>query len=268
MSAINAEAPDRFRQAASYYTSGRPDYPTRLIERVAAMVGLERGHRVIDLGTGPGFLALAFAEHAGSVIGIDPSSEMLAAARANAARSGAVVSWLQGRATDLEPSFGPARLVTIGRALHWMDPVDTLRRLDGVVEAEGAVVLFADRAPPVAANAWRAVFEAVRERYAVEDRRQDPVRGPGRPDGASRYDQLLLDSSFPVIERVAVLERRVTPLARLVDRALSYGATWVGAGPGVVEALAAELRQALAPFAVEGLIHEVVEGQATLARRV
>lgn len=56
--------PDRFRGVARYYTAGRPIYPARLADRVAALVGGLAEGRVLDLGTGPGFLALDFARHA------------------------------------------------------------------------------------------------------------------------------------------------------------------------------------------------------------
>ena len=258
---------DRYRDAAGYYTTGRPGYPPLLIKRVADLLGVDRRQRVIDLGTGPGFLAIGFAGYAGEVLGIDPSAEMLAAAGENARQAGVTVEFVAGRSSDLEPRFGPARLVTIGRAFHWMDTVDTLRRLDGIVDPDGAVALFSDRSPNVAENVWRATFEAVRERYAAEDRRQKPGHASHLGHGSSRYDEVLLASAFSAVERISVLDRRATPLERFVDRALSFGATWTGASTTLVEDLSAELTAALAPYAVDGVIHEVIEGQATIARR-
>ena len=51
----------RFRGAAEHYRKGRPPYALALFERVAERVGLTREHAVLDLGCGPGQLALGFA---------------------------------------------------------------------------------------------------------------------------------------------------------------------------------------------------------------
>jgi len=64
--------PGRFRDLANYYTTGRPTYPRLLARRVADLVGLNGSQTVLDLGTGPGFLAIDFHPFAGKVIGVDP----------------------------------------------------------------------------------------------------------------------------------------------------------------------------------------------------
>src|SRR5262245_4898832 len=69
--------PSRFRTAAQYYLRGRPPYAAGLIRRVVQLCGLDATHRVLDLGCGPGQLALAFAPFVGQVVGIDPEPEML-----------------------------------------------------------------------------------------------------------------------------------------------------------------------------------------------
>src|SRR5271155_4442570 len=73
--------PHRFRAAASHYLAGRPPYPPRLIARVAALTGLRHGGGGLDLGCGPGQLALAFARFAAGVLAVDPEPEMLHVAR-------------------------------------------------------------------------------------------------------------------------------------------------------------------------------------------
>ena len=50
-----------FKSAVPYYERYRLGYPQRLIRRVAALLGLAPGDAVLDLGTGPGFLAVPFA---------------------------------------------------------------------------------------------------------------------------------------------------------------------------------------------------------------
>ncbi len=76
--------PHRFRVAAAHYRRGRTPSPPLLIRRVAEAVGLRETHRVLDLGCGPGQLAIGFAFFAGEVVGLDPEPEMLAAAQQGA----------------------------------------------------------------------------------------------------------------------------------------------------------------------------------------
>ena len=67
----------RFRTAAAHYTLGRPTYPADLIASVALACGLNPSDRLLDLGTGPGVLALAFAPYVSWVLAVDPEPEML-----------------------------------------------------------------------------------------------------------------------------------------------------------------------------------------------
>ena len=119
--------PRRFRTAARHYLAGRPPYAARLIEDVAKFCGLSLRHHLLDLGCGPGQLAKAFAPKVGSVLGIDPEPEMLALAGQDAAPN---IEWRQGSSHDLGPELGRFQLATMGRSFHWMDRVETLRRLD------------------------------------------------------------------------------------------------------------------------------------------
>jgi hypothetical protein len=103
------------------------------------------------------------------------------------------ITFLQGSSYDLGPrivqQFGPFHLVTIGRAFHWMDRADTLRRLDALIGADGAIVLFSDSHPDVPDNAWLTEFRAIRLRHTGEDR-----AAWRQPDWPS-HTALLLDSA-------------------------------------------------------------------------
>ena len=72
--------PRRFESAALHYRAARIPYPPRLIRRIAEVMGPRDSHRVLDLGCGPGQLAIAFGFFAGEVVGVDPEPQMLAVA--------------------------------------------------------------------------------------------------------------------------------------------------------------------------------------------
>jgi ubiquinone/menaquinone biosynthesis C-methylase UbiE len=255
--------PRRFETSARYYLTGRPAYALRAVKRVVDRVGLTRSSGVLDLGCGPGQLAVAFAAHSDHVLGLDPEPEMLAVASEFAAAHGVSVRLEQGSSFDLHPELGAFRLVTIGRAFHWMDRPATLATLDRLVEQEGAVVLFSDKHPKLAENKWTKRFHEILAPYA-DDYEPRVVR---RSDAWSGHDAYLLDSAFRDLERISVVERRHTPVAHLIDRAFSLSATSPARLGDKRNVLQAELEAFLQPLALDGLVTEVVETTASIATR-
>jgi SAM-dependent methyltransferase len=253
--------PGRFRDLASFYTTGRPTYPRLLARRVADLIGLDGSQTVLDLGTGPGFLAIDFHPFAGKVIGVDPEPEMLAAARRNAAKAGAEITFVAGSSGDLGPRFGRLHLVTIGRAFHWMDRPCTLDMLDTLIEPTGGVALFQESFPAVPANDWHPSFQAILDYYGAGDPARD------RTHGNKDHETVLLESAFSHLERIAVLEPRSTSIEHLVDRSLSYARAWEGRPGSRLKDMALEVRDALQPYATKGYVAELLEGTALIARR-
>jgi SAM-dependent methyltransferase len=253
--------PGRFRELANFYTTGRPTYPRLLARRVANLVGLNGSQTVLDLGTGPGFLAIDFHPFAGKVIGVDPEPEMLNAARRNAAKARVDIDFVSGSSGDLGPQFGRLHLVTIGRAFHWMDRPRTLETLDALIEPNGGVALFQESFPTVPANDWHPSFQAILDHYGAGD----PARI--RTHDNKDHETVLLDSAFSHLERIAVLEQRSTSIEHLVDRSLSYARAWEGRPGSRLKDMALEVRDALQPYATNGHVSEILEGTALIALR-
>jgi SAM-dependent methyltransferase len=247
--------PNRFRTAARYYEQGRVPYAPALIRRIAEVTGLGPRHRVLDLGCGPGPLARGFAPLVAEVVAMDPSADMLAQARALAAGT-ANIRFVAGSSYDLGAELGPFHLIVMGRSFHWMDRVDALRRLDRMVDAEGAVALFRDAAPAVPANAWRAAWRDIRERY------EPGARPRGRDDDWIHHEAVLLESPFARLENFGVIERRKLDIEMLIQRTLSMSSTSPSQLGDKTAAMIAEMRSALAD------VHEeVVETSALVAWR-
>lgn len=250
---------DRFRSTAARYHA-RPAYAPRLIRRVAEACRLTPASSVLDLGCGPGPLAIAFARLAGRVLAVDPEPEMLAEAARGAASAGVAIEFREGSSNDLGPDLGRFDLVTIGRAFHWMDRADTLRRLDAMLGPDGAIALFDDSHPELPDNRWLEPYRAISDRYAE--------RGAWRNPGWIRHEAVLLDSPFAVLERFAAIERRSVPAETLVDRVLSRSTSSPARiGAAAAAALATELREFVTGIATDGRVTEVVETSALVARR-
>jgi ubiquinone/menaquinone biosynthesis C-methylase UbiE len=255
----------RFRTAAQHYVRGRLDYPPELIERVVSLAGLRSDHRVLDLGCGPGFLAVAFAPHVREVVGIDPEPAMLEQGVSYAAERGVQVKFQQGSSYELGDLLGPFQLVTMGRSFHWMDRSSTLEILARIVAEDGAVALFGDSHLELPENGWERRFKYILKPFAEKDpaheahRRHNPSWLP--------HEAVLLDSKFNHLQRISVVQRIKTPVANLLDRALSMSNTSPQRLGTEQEVLMAKLRAALEEEAVDGVVTEVVESEALLAFR-
>ncbi|MEJ0018587.1 MAG: class I SAM-dependent methyltransferase [Acetobacteraceae bacterium] len=254
--------PHRFRAAARHYLSGRPAYAPRLIHMVARLTGLAPDARVLDLGCGPGVLSGAFAPLAGAVVAMDPEPEMLRIAEEAFAAAGHI-SFVRGSSYDLSSALGRFHLVTMGRSFHWMDRAETLRRLDGMVEPDGALALFDSDHLDVPANAWTADYRALLRRYASDDTTHARRRG----GDWVRHEAVLLDSAFSELDHVSAIDRRQVSIEQLVDRAFSRSSTAPDRLGDRAPKLAAEIEALLRPVADDGMLTEVVATSALLARR-
>jgi SAM-dependent methyltransferase len=255
--------PDRFRTTVPFYVEGRLDYPRRLIVNVATRLGISLGARVLDLGCGPGFLAIAFAEIGCAVTGVDPDKAMLCAAEELAAKRGVACEFREGSSYDLKPTLGPLSLVTMGRSFHWMDRAATLAALGAIVEPEGALALFRDHHLKCRENRWVNAFEAARLRF--EDRDEfTKLRKSGEVDG---HETVLLDSAFSCLELLGVVERHAISVDALVARALSYSASSPEKLGERRPQFEVAVREAVSPFAESGSLTELVEFSALIAKR-
>ncbi len=112
------------RRVAATYTT--PDIVRQRLAIIAAL-GLRRGERVLDVGSGPGYLALEMSElvgPAGSVTGVDPSPAMLAIASAQpSAADAAPVLFRPGEATALPGADAQFHVLTCTQVYEYVADV-------------------------------------------------------------------------------------------------------------------------------------------------
>jgi SAM-dependent methyltransferase len=255
--------PCRFTAAAKHYRAGRPAYAKGLISRVVKELRLGGKDAVMDLGCGPGTLAMLFAPFVRSALAIDPCPEMLEVAR-YAAKGADNVHFKSGSSFDIGSELGTFKLVMIGRAFHWMDRSDTLQRLDAMVEREGAIALFSDSHPKHRDNAWVEPYQRIIENHASGDIERASRRSADWPSD----EEILLDSPFARLERVAVIENRALPAEHLVERALSISAINEANLGGKMQHLIDDIQELSLRFSLGGVVSEVIETSALIARRV
>jgi len=256
--------PRRFQSTVPYYARYRLAYPARLIRRVVALTGLEPGDPVLDLGSGPGLLALPFARAGMTVTAVDPEPEMLAALCEAADAEQLKVDSRQGSSFDLPAGIGPFRLVTMGRAFHWMAREQTLAALDKLILPGGAVALFDDDDLNTAENRWATVLRDVSNRYGANE---SPHRVARNSPGYRTHESILLDSPFPALEITGVIVDRALSADDIVGLAWSWSVTAQHKLGARAAAFEAELRAELAKLEPDGRFRQIAEMRVLIARR-
>jgi len=137
--------PTLYRGSATYYLRGRPPYSRALRETIAAECGLDGTGRLLDVGCGPGVLAVDLAPLVDQVVGLDPDADMLteAARHARQARV-ANVRWVKALAEQIpELDLGTLRLVTFGQSFHRTDRERVAEAVFDALEPGGSIALMA-----------------------------------------------------------------------------------------------------------------------------
>jgi SAM-dependent methyltransferase len=254
----------RFASTVELYEELRPPYPPQFFRTVAEKLKLSTQHALIDLGTGPGLLALGFAPYVGRVVGVDPEPAMLAAARQAAARAGQALTLIEGKAEELPADIGRFDIVTIGRALHWMDRGATLALFDRLVASDGAVIICASSSADDGRNPWLDDYNAARHAWA------DASLAPGSGRGARLRRELaaFLDGSrFHLADMIKVESSHTLRTSDLARRVLTYSSSSPAVLGDKADAMLRDVEARLAPLSRDGSITEVVVSTAQVVQR-
>ena len=254
----------RFASTVGLYEELRPPYPPAFFRDVAEQLKLSRQHALIDLGTGPGLLALGFAPYVGRVVGVDPEPGMLVAAREAAARAKVDFTLIEGKVETLSPEIGAFNVVTIGRALHWMDREVTVKRFEQLVARDGVILICASSTASDGRNPWLDEYTAARRAWSSPKLWAESGTGnPGRRDPTPFFR----DSIFHLAEMIRTEGSHDVSVQDLARRVLTFSSTSPEALGGKAEAMLADVEQRLLPFSRDGVITEVFVAGAQVVRR-
>ncbi|MCP3442149.1 class I SAM-dependent methyltransferase [Bradyrhizobium sp. CCGUVB14] len=254
----------RFASTASTYEHLRPPYPGEFFRSMAHELGLSERCALIDLGTGPGLLALGFAPHVGRIVGVDPEPAMLEAARQAAARAGQALTLIEGKAETLGSDIGTFDIVTIGRALHWMDRDATLVRLDRLVADDGAILICASFSVTDGRNPWLDGYNEIRRRWSPTKLWEEAGKGTRTHRDLPAFFR---GSAFTPTELVTVETSHTVSMQDLAQRTLTYSSSSPEALGDNVEAMLRDVESHLAAFSRDGAIAETIVSTAQIVKR-
>jgi SAM-dependent methyltransferase len=169
-----------YRGSAVYYARGRLPYPAGLADACARALGLDGRGRLIDVGCGPGIVALRLAHLFEEVVGVDADADMLVEAAQLAADQGVTnARWVHARAEDLPLDLGHFRVAAFAQSFHWMERERVAAAIHEMLQPGGAFVQVSastETAPPPRVplpypEPPRAALQALVERYLGPERR-------------------------------------------------------------------------------------------------
>ncbi len=244
----------RFASTIEFYSRCREPYPPNFFSQAAEQLGLTGREHLLDIGCGPASLAIGFAPYVADVTAIDPEPGMMAAARVAAERASVPLSFVAGRIEQFaaEQRF---EVVTIGRALHWLDREATVPVLQRIVAPCGHILICGSISVDSPDHPWVKPYDDVRRTYA-EDPEQKMYR--------IKDKEWFAGSRFHEAGTLkAAAEYKVT-IADMIGRALSKSNT----SPEVLgerrPTFEAELTAVLEPFASEGMLEERIVAHAAV----
>jgi ubiquinone/menaquinone biosynthesis C-methylase UbiE len=133
--------PKLYEGSAPYYARGRLPYPSEMAAALRDELVLDGTGRLIDLGCGPGSVALLLAPLFAEVVGVDADGGMIAEAGTEAALRGVEnARWVEMPAEALPDDLGSFRVATLAQSFHWMDRKKVASTVRGMLEPAGSLV--------------------------------------------------------------------------------------------------------------------------------
>ncbi|MGE0713710.1 MAG: class I SAM-dependent methyltransferase [Planctomycetota bacterium] len=248
-----------FGDRAEDYERWRPGYPRAAVD--LALGGLEAPVRVIDLGSGTGIAARAFAAAGCEVTGVEPDPVMRARAAAHPAPAGGPPPrYVAGRAEETGLAAGSAALVVAAQAFHWFDFAAATREMHRVLRRGGRLALLWNL------RSEREPFMA--EYAAVVRAAQDAAEAGGRRVSRSRSASPDESPWFAQVRRHSCENAEELSFAGVVGRisSASYFPRPVAGPEGELRrALLARLEEAFDAYAEDGRARFVQTTELTLA---
>ncbi len=136
-----ASALPDFGRAAADYGRYRQGFPESFFVRLAPLGAGLPGQQVLDLGTGTGLLARAFARRGCRVVGLDRSLNLVREARAAESPGAAAVRYLVAGAEAIPLPDGRFDIVAAGTCWHWFDRPAVAREARRLLARGGRLVI-------------------------------------------------------------------------------------------------------------------------------
>lgn len=236
----------------------RPPYLPQFFSAVAREIPLAGNEALLDLGCGPGDLALGFARCVASLTGLDAELPMIEAAAERARQQGVTIRLVHSKAEEAPEDLGRFHLVTIGQAHWFMHSPATLARIERWLLLGGRVLICRPLSRAVGSSRWYDEFLAIRNLWS---------RGDILARMRLTADEFFVGTDFVRIGQIVSLGERSVELEHLVRRALGAPDTSRAMLGADAEGMIAEIRERMAPYFKSGPLTEQLVTTGLLYRR-
>jgi ubiquinone/menaquinone biosynthesis C-methylase UbiE len=250
-----------FAGTAPYYGRFRARYAQAAIDFIVERYSLCEDARALDLGCGPGTIAIPLSYAAAEVVAVDADADMIAEGKRLAVSWGRQnIRWLRSRAEDLSLGAGPFRLATIGQAFHWMDRDEVLRKL-ALLIAEGGGLALVNPGKRRPQESWEPVAREIVARF-LGPRTRHPKSNPQEPTHEPSLVRSEYFCKFTSYEFPSTITRDIKSIIGCVYSMSGSAKPLFGENSKTFEAV---LTEALLSENPTGVFNEQVETEVVIA---
>lgn len=250
-----------FTGTAPYYDRYRAPYARAAIDFIVERYKLGENMRALDLGCGPGTIAIPLSRSVSEVVAVDPDADMIAEGRRLAAAQGrGNIQWLHSSAEEVALGTESFRVATIGKAFHWMHRDEVLRKLALYIADGGglAIVNPGKRRPQ---ESWEPAADRIIAEFLGPQTRH-PRSNPQEPEHEPALLRSEYFSNFTAHEFPATIRRDIGSILGCVYSTSSSSKRLFGEDAAAFET---KLTNALLRLNPSGVFSEQVETEVVIA---
>lgn len=243
---------------AQFYRRYRPPLPKALLNHVR---GRAKNGSLLDVGCGPGRVAVVLAPHFREVVAVDPDADMIDEGRKHALEAGASnICWHAGRAEQFSSPRGKFDLITFGDSFHRLDQDRVLDQTRRWLADAGGVAILQSWDTLSGTEPWHRVVAGIVEQYS------------GRPTfsyepaSCERYAAALRRHGFSQVETVSFSEPYLWSAGSVVGNLHSTGYCARAALGARSEEFVEQVTRALQAFEINGALPEILHFSYTFGR--
>jgi ubiquinone/menaquinone biosynthesis C-methylase UbiE len=250
-----------FVGTAQYYDLFRVPYAQAAIDFIVERYNLGEGMRALDLGCGPGTIAIPLSNAVSEVVAVDADADMIDEGKRLArSRGRRNIQWLRSRAEDLSLVTGPFRVATIGQAFHWMDRDEVLREL-AIRIADGGGLALVNPGKRRPQENWEPVANPIVAKY-LGPRTRHPKSNPQEPEHEPALARSESFSKFTVYEFPSTITRDINSIIGCLYSNSNSARPLFGEH---AKAFEAEITRTLLSLNPTGIFNEQLETEVVIA---
>jgi ubiquinone/menaquinone biosynthesis C-methylase UbiE len=250
-----------FAGAARYYDRFRAPYALAAFDFIVEAFDPGAGVRALDLGCGPGTIAIPLSSTLAEVVAVDPDADMIAEGRRLAASKGRRnIQWLRSRAEDISLEAGPFRMTTIGQAFHWMDRDEVLRKL-AILTANGGGLALVNPGKRRPQESWEPLADQLVAKF-LGPRTRHPKSNPREPEHEPALRRSEYFSEFTTHEFPSTITRDIRSIIGCIYSRSNSARPSFGDD---AEAFEADLSRSLLGLNPAGVFSERVETEVVIS---